>query len=399
MNARDDDRGPSIGAVAALLADKALDFCRDHLPHGVKSGPRWVCGDVYGNRGKSLSVLLDGPKAGGWKDFACDQRGDLIDLICAGQHVDKREAYKRACAWLGISRETWRASDSRHAEARTLAQREHRSRVSEEDAHKKLLGARRLWMQSKPGAGSVVEAYLRHRGIALEVPAMLRLLPAHEHKPTGRILPCMIAAVIGPDNQSKTGSDVIAVHRTFLEVEGLTRGAGAKNFLLDGHTLDFARIALSEPERVTKLAHDQAKMMYASPQGGSIPLTPRPTRSVLALSEGIENGLSWAQAHPEASVRAAYSASNMGNVQVPIGVRKLIFIKDGTSGFAKEADGVTLKRGADGRPFKPADEALRKAAQMQKDMAADDGLQLEVAIWHSDEGRDANDMLREGTLA
>lgn len=397
MNAQAQDRGPSISVVADMLADKAEAFCRDFLPHGVKSGIHWRCGDVYGNRGQSLAVLIGGPKCGAWKDFASDQKGDLIDLLCASKHLTKSEAYKEACAWLGISRETWKPSMSRHAEARVAEQAARRERATDEEARQKMRWARELWKRAKSGAGTVVEAYLRSRAITLPVPAMLALVPTLEHKPTGRLLPCMVAAVVGPDNSVRDGWSVIAVHRTWLEIEGLTCGEGAKNYLMDHHVVEFAKQAIAEPWRVKKLDHGAAKMILGSPAGGSIPLTPRPVKSTLALSEGIENGLSWAQAHPEASVRAAYSAGNMGNVTVPTSVRKLIFIKDGTSGIARDAHGVA-RLNADGKEIKPADEALRKAAQMQKDLAADDGRYLEVEIWHSDEGEDANSMLQKGML-
>lgn len=393
----DHDRGPSIALVADMLAEKALDFCRDFLPHGVKNGPRWSCGDVYGSRGQSLSVLINGPKAGHWQDFNGGDKGDLIDLLCRNKNCDKKEAYKLALSWLGISRETWRASESRHCEARRDARQERRERDSEKEARQKLNWARALWQKGKPGAGSVVEAYLRNRAITLDVPAALALAPLLEHKPTGRMLPCMIAAVVGPDNTSETGWGVIAVHRTYLEVEGLTHGAGAPHYLFEHHVLAFATQAIAEPWRVKKLDHAAAKMILGSPAGGSIPLTPKPLKSTLALSEGIENGLSWAQKNPGASVRAAYSAGNMGNVAIGERVRRLVFIKDGTSGVARDAQG-NARLDAEGREIRPADEALRKAAQTQANLAADAGRVLDVEIWHAAEGKDANDMLREGTL-
>lgn len=399
MTARDPEhRGPSIALLADMLADKAEAFCRDFLPHGRKDGPRWRCGDVYGNAGQSLSIVLTGAKQGQWRDFSNpEHRGDLIDLLCKNQGIDKREAYKRACQWLGISRETWKPSVSRHAEARVTAQRERRARETEEVARKKIGWARDLWRRAKPATGTVAEAYFRARGISLEIPAAIGLIPLLRHKPSGRDLPCVVAAVVGPDAEAAKGYGIIAVHRTFLEIDGLTTGAGAKNFLFEHHVMDFGAQALRDPSCVAKVAGDHAKMMLGSPTGGCIPLTPRPTKSVLAFAEGIENGMAWAEKHPEASVRATYSASNMMNVAVPVAVRTLVFIKDGTSGFAKGPDGQPLLD-ADGQPYKPADETLRKAAQIQADIARDDGRQLDVKIWHADDGKDANDMLREGTL-
>lgn len=389
---------PSISLLADMLGERAEDFCRDFLPQGRKEGGRWRAGDVYGSRGQSLSVLISGPKQGQWTDFSNpDHHGDLIDLLCKNQGIDKSEAYKRACQWLGISRETWKPSVSRHAEARVAEQRARRERVSDEDARKRVSWARDLWRRARPAAGTVAEAYFRGRGIALEIPAMIGFIPLLRHKPSGRDLPAVVAAVVAPDNDSQKGYGIIAVHRIWVEVDGLTTGSGMPNMLFEHHVVDFGKRAMAEPQRVAKLDRADAKMILGSPIGGCIPLTPRPTRSTLAFSEGIENGMAWAQAHPEASVRAVYSAANMMNVMVPTSVTTLIFIKDGTSGTAKDASGND-RLGEDGKPFKPADETLRKAAKVQAELAADAGRCLDVKIWHSADGMDANDMLKRGML-
>lgn len=401
--AHDHDRGPSIALLADMLAERAEDFCRDFLPEGRKDGPRWRAGDVYGSRGQSLSVLISGPQKGSFKDFSNpDQRGDLIDLLCLNQMIDKKEAYKRACQWLGISRETGKPSVSRHAEARLKERAARRAQETEKHSREKIGWARDLYRRARRAAGTIGEAYFRGRGISLEMPAMIGFVPLLKHTPTRRDLPCVIGFGVGPDSESEKGYGIVFAHRIFLEVEGLTAGEGAKNFLFESHVIEAGERCLAEPWRVKKVAHDAAKMMLGSPIGGCIPLTPRPTKSRLAFSEGIENGMAWAQANPDASVRAVYSAANMMNVMVPLSVRELIFIKDGTSGTQKVRDPSTgalvEKLDAEGKPVKPADEILRKAAQVQKDIAADAGRSLEVKIWHSEDGMDANDMLREGML-
>src|SRR5690606_15429503 len=43
------------------------------LPQGQVKGREFVVGDVDGNPGESLSVALEGPKAGMWFDFATRQ--------------------------------------------------------------------------------------------------------------------------------------------------------------------------------------------------------------------------------------------------------------------------------------------------------------------------------------
>ena len=71
-----------------------------------------------------------------------------------------------------------------------------------------------IWRESRPAAGTLVEKYLRRRGITLPVPPSIRLHPGLRHGPTGLILPAMVAGVQAPDRR------VCAIHRTFLTEYG-----------------------------------------------------------------------------------------------------------------------------------------------------------------------------------
>jgi len=55
-------------------------------------------------------------------------------------------------------------------------------------------------------------------------------------------------------------------------------------------------------------------------------------------------------------------------------------------------------RDESGAPIVPATAQIAAAAQQLKDMAADAGRALTVELWFPDSGKDANDMLKEGTL-
>jgi hypothetical protein len=73
----------------------------------------------------------------------------------------------------------------------------------------------RLWQRTKPAEGTVVETYLRERGITIPIPPTLRYLPAARHTGTGLVFDCMVAAVACvPDRR------IIAMHRTFLNAGG-----------------------------------------------------------------------------------------------------------------------------------------------------------------------------------
>ena len=62
------------------------------LPGGRRRGHEWVCGDLGGGEGTSLSVNL---LSGRWADFATDDRGgDLISLYAAIHELPMAEAYR-----------------------------------------------------------------------------------------------------------------------------------------------------------------------------------------------------------------------------------------------------------------------------------------------------------------
>ena len=128
-------------------------------------------------------------------------------------------------------------------------------RTATDDAQK-AAWARDLWQRSWPAAGTPVETYLRSRGLGDPIPPAIRFLPDTKHGPTGSRFPCMIAAVT-----RWPSSDVIAVHRTFLSVDG-----------------------------TGKAEVDPSKMTLGPIGGGAVRLASVGDR--LAVTEGIETGLS-----------------------------------------------------------------------------------------------------------
>lgn len=394
--------GPDISTVAAMLADRAEAFCRDHLPGGIKTGHHWRCGDVNGNPGQSLAVVLVGPKTGHWKDFSADVQGDLIDLLCANQRIGKGEALRRAKQWLGYSDDTRAISRARHEEERAKRRIEEKAaELSKDDENKaRLIG--RIWRDRRSPENSVVEAYLRGRGITLPPPPAIGLLTLNEHKPSGRFMPCMISGLFAPRMEgegelAKPMWKVVAIHRTWLVAEDLEARRLDGAFVLEHHVTALGRDAKVERLKFSQNGHDCGKMVLGSPRGACIPLSAGKTRTVLAVTEGIENGLSIAQVNPDWSVWAAYSSSNFINLPVPPAVRRLILCGDADNKPGKDAHG-NVRLDAAGNPIYPAEEALKRAAQLHADVAADEGRALDVEIWRPHPGKDANDMLREGTL-
>ena len=149
-----------------------------------------------------------------------------------------------------------------------------------------------IWNSSIPAQNTLVEAYLRSRGIALPIPPALRFHHALRHHPTGTTWPAMLALVTGADGAP------VAIHRTYLARDG-------------------KRKAPATPQ----------KMMLGSCRAGAVRLGEIQRGKSLAISEGIETGLSVAQAC-RFPVWAALSADGMKSVSLPPEANMVILCAD-----------------------------------------------------------------------
>jgi len=95
----------SVPEIVERLTGNTEALCRELLPHGRRDGPEWRCGSVQGEPGKSLSVHLNGARAGAWKDCVTGQSGDLLDLVKACLGLDTANAIGWAKSWLWINDE------------------------------------------------------------------------------------------------------------------------------------------------------------------------------------------------------------------------------------------------------------------------------------------------------
>ena len=141
-----------------------------------------------------------------------------------------------------------------------------------------------MWQRSQPAAGTVVESYLRARGYRGAIPVSLRYATG-KHRSDGAMHPVMVAAVIRSDRPP----GIIGVHRTFLSAEGTGK-------------------ATLEPN----------KMSLGPVRGGAVPLAVPSTD--IAVSEGIETGLSFMQAIA-IPTWAALSAGGMKRLLLPLEAR------------------------------------------------------------------------------
>ena len=81
-----------ISELKKHLAPHASTICQELYPDGRIESGHFKIGSLDGESGRSLSVILNGEKAGMWTDFATTQHGDLLDLIMTAQGFSVLEA-------------------------------------------------------------------------------------------------------------------------------------------------------------------------------------------------------------------------------------------------------------------------------------------------------------------
>lgn len=248
----------------------------------------------------------------------------------AGLLVDCK---KSGCAFLDIlAAAGLRSGDYTPPDPATRARREAERRAGK---IKRAMQAEQLWREAQPIAGTAGEVYLRGRGIACDLPAVLRFHPQAWHGPTAKHFPALVAAV--------QGGESFAVHRTFLRPDGSGK-------------------ADIEP----------AKAMLGATAGGAVRLADGPSRLVIA--EGIESTLSLACGllGGPAALWAALSTSGLRGLCLPDRPGRLTIATDGD------------------KPGHEAGHALAERAH---------ALGWRVSLLPAPDGRDWNDILQERVAA
>jgi putative DNA primase/helicase len=127
--------------------------------------------------------------------------------------------------------------------------------------------ALRIWHEARPGAETIVAAYLRGRGISLDAwPASLRFHPACRRPKdfAGNLVPPLPAMVALVEHVQR---GPVAIHRTFLRADGSGK-------------------AIVEPAKASLGPVGGGAVRFGMPRGGEW----------LAIAEGIETALSIATA-------------------------------------------------------------------------------------------------------
>lgn len=281
----------NIAELAHRLAREAEAVCRHYLSNGRRQGNYWLVGDVRNTPGRSLFVRLKGGESGKgargkWTDPATAEHGDLLDVIRGSCGlVDFRDVMDEARRFLSLPR------PKPEPEWRRQHQHQHSSTPAGSSE-----SARRLFAMSRSIAGTVVETYLRHRGItALHGTANLRFHPrcyyrVDAYSPT-QTWPAMIAAVTDLDGK------ITGAHRTWLDPLGQ-----------DKAPIDTPRRAMGQ------LLGNAVRFGLA--------------QDVMAAGEGIETVLSLRSVMPTMPMVAALSAAHMAAILFPLRLRRLYIVRD-----------------------------------------------------------------------
>ena len=229
-----------------------------------------------------LIPSVRGP-AGKWTDAATGEHGDLLDVIRETLGLTNfADVVEEARVFLSLP----------HPEPE-LTPRRYTSTSAPSGS---VEAARRLIAMSQPIGGTLVEAYLRKRGITdLRGTGNLHFHPRcyyrpDEHSPT-ETWPAMIAAV------TDLGGRVTGAHRTWLAPDGS-----------DKAPIDTQRKAMGD------LLGHAVRFSVAG--------------EVLAAGEGIESVLSVRQTLPGMAMAAALSAAHLAAILFPATLRRLYIVRD-----------------------------------------------------------------------
>ena len=290
--------------LAQRLGRQAEAVCRHYLSSGRREGRYWLVGDVRNTPGRSMYVRLkDSPKgpAGKWTDAATGEHGDLLDVIRESCGlIDFKDVADEARTFLSMPPPEPMPANPRQAPA----------------PHGSPEAARRLFGISQPITGTLVQSYLRERGITdLRGIGNLRFHPRcyyrpDEHSPT-ETWPAMIAAV------TDLAGTITGAHRTWLD-----------------------------PHRRDKAPLDTPRRAMGDLLGNAVRFGTG--SEVMAAGEGIETVLSVRQVLPYMPMLAALSAAHLAAILFPHTLRRLYILRDDDPAGDGARDSLTERANAAG---------------------------------------------------
>lgn len=221
-----------------------------------------------------------------YRCYGCGAAGDVIEYVMRRCDLDFRQAVEAIAGRFGIH------TYSQASQALTPVAAAPSPVDDGEGDARRIKRAQAIIRQSSPAAGTLVEMYLRARGLtphlfAPEVMRQLRFARVDYYVQDANGLPSTLGkfpAMVAPMQDSQ--GQITAAHVTYLDDSGIRK----RHITAGGSVCP-------------------AKKMYGAAWGSCIRLGL--AGPVMAVAEGIENGLTFMQARPDVPVWVAGSLTNM----------------------------------------------------------------------------------------
>ncbi len=157
-----------------------------------RAGAEWkaLC-PFHSEKTPSFTIYNDGRR---FMCFGCGAKGDVFDFVSLLHNVGLRDAAMMLSQGAIVTTEIAPSPSANNKS----------DRIDE---------ARGVWSAALPAIGTPVEAYLRWRGISIQIPQTIRFAQL-QYGRTGRVFPCLVAAVTSPDNK------LCGIQRTYLADDG-----------------------------------------------------------------------------------------------------------------------------------------------------------------------------------
>lgn len=303
-----------------------------------------------------------------FKCFSCGAGGDHFKYLELRKGMSFMQALKALEADAGIDFRTV------VRDPQWEAKRRRRQEMAARDVERRRSNAEGLWLSGARLHATPAESYLRGRSIDFgrlgRFPGALRCRSGCSYPEIERPFVAMLARMQTPDGVHR------ATHRTFLD-----RGAAG-----------WTKAGVDRPKMI--LGDFAGAAIVLSKGEAGVPLRAVPEGTAVAISEGIEDGLSVALADPGLFVVAAGSLDNIGNVALPPQVSDVILIGQ-RDREVRDAAALLARRAGDGAA---AERHARAATEID---AANDrqigklqarGLTV-LTMWPSPGFKDFNDQL------
>lgn len=301
----------SFKEIVEMLKPRSGDIFKQFFPNAIKHNTGYSVGSFAGEKGESLSICTShGHKdCGKWREFNGASSGDILDLVCAVEGINKGQAIRWAKGYLGLQYINPEELALKRVEAektRKAADEQEKRRIEKSRGI-----AKGYYLAAKLIGGTLAERYLIDRNVPMPEagwPSSIKFHPAMHHSETGQKYPCMLCYICRGDGEFMT------IHRIYLEAH--------------------------EDGKVTKLTKvDKAKKAYGGFTGGFVPIAKGANNASmrhmlpdeqLMICEGIEDALILSASFASRRIVAAVSLGNVGAIAefLPDTCRWVLLIKD-----------------------------------------------------------------------